>query len=140
MAFTTDTILRNLYRRLADHPEDDGPAATDGNIRLAQHHEISAYISLYREEGKLWAQLRIGYIYKPYPANPCARRKDFRKFMDQRKHNPLRLFSGQNIDLSHCFVNDAADENHRWGLDVIVDDCGFEMCAELFDYLLVTAY
>lgn len=136
MKFTTDTILKDLYAKLKNHPED-GATATEGNIRLLQHNDKSSFISLYREEGKLWAQIRIGYIYKPYPAYP---RKDLRDFMNRGEHNPLKLPSGQKIDLVGCFVNPAHDENHRWGFDVIVDDCGFEDGAELFDYLLTAAY
>jgi len=136
MVFTTDTILRELYAQLREHSED-GAVATQENIRLWQHHEISSFISLYREEGKLWAQIRIGYIYKPLPARP---RRHFRDFMNQEKHNPLKLPSGQKIDLARCFVTPCQDENHRWGFDVIMDDCGFEDCAELFDYLLTAEY
>ncbi len=136
MVFTTDTILRELYAQLREHSED-GAVATQENIRLWQHHEISSFISLYREEGKLWAQIRIGYIYKPLPAHP---RKHFHDFMKQKKHNPLILSSGQKIDLAGCFVTPCQDEDHRWGFDVTVDDCGFEDCAEVFDYLLTAEY
>lgn len=136
MTFTTDTILQDLYAKLKDHPED-GATATEENIRLLQHNEMSSFISLYREEGKLWAQIRIGYIYKPYPAYT---RKDLLGFMNREAHNPLRLPSGQKIDLAGCFVNPVQDENYRWGFDVIVDECGFDDCAEVFDYLLTAAY
>lgn len=136
MVFTTDTILKELYAKLKNQSEDGAVAAED-NVRLWQHNEISSFISLYREEGKLWAQIRIDYIYRPLPAHL---RKDFRDFMNQDKHNPLKLPSGQKIDLAGCFVNPCQDDNHRWGFHVIVDDCGFEDCAELFDYLLTAEY
>ena len=58
MKFTTDTILKDLYAKLKNHPED-GAKATEGNIRLLQHNDMSSFISLYREEGKLWAQIYI---------------------------------------------------------------------------------
>lgn len=45
--------------------------------------------------------------------------------MTQQKHNPLKLPSGQKIDLAACFVNPWQDANHRCGFDLIVDDCGF---------------
>ena len=137
MIFTTDTILKELYAKLQNSPED-GAVAVEENIRLLQHHEVSSFISLYREEGKLWAQIRIGYIYKPLP--PARPRMDFRDFMNREKHNPLKLPSGQKIDLAGCFVTPYKDEKHRWGFDVIMDDCGFEDCAELFDYLLTAKY
>lgn len=136
MIFTTDTILKELSAKLKDSPED-GAVATEGNIRLLQHNEISSFISLYREEGKLWAQIWVGYIYKPLRAHP---RKRFRDFMNQKKHNPLKLPPGQKIDLAGCFVTPCQNENHRWGFDVFIDHCGFEDCAEVFDYLLTAEY
>ena len=135
--FTTDTILRDLYEQLAQHPEDDGMPVSEGNIRLLNHTDIAAFITLYREDGKLWTQICIGYMYNTLPRGP---KKNFREFMNRRKHNPLRLPSGQAIDLRHCFVNAVRDPEHRWGFDLIVDDVGFEKCAELFDYLLTTHY
>ena len=122
------TSLRNIPRTTAQLP------ASQPNIRLLQHTEIAAFISLYREDGKLWVQLRIGYMFG---TAVCIRqRKNFRTFMTRRSHNPLRLPSGQCINLRECFVNDHADPEHRWGFDLIVDDVGFERCAELIDYLL----
>ncbi|KAL3156982.1 hypothetical protein ABBQ38_001236 [Trebouxia sp. C0009 RCD-2024] len=111
MVFTTDTILKELYAKLKNQSEDGAVAAEDN--------------------------IRIDYIYRPLPAHL---RKDFRDFMNQDKHNPLKLPSGQKIDLAGCFVNPCQDDNHRWGFHVIVDDCGFEDCAELFDYLLTAEY
>jgi len=110
MVFTTGTILKELYAKLKDSPED-GAVVAEENIRLWQHHEISSFISLYREEGKLWAQIRIGYMYKPLPTHP---RKDFRDFMKQKKHNPLKLPSGQKIDLAGCFVNPCGALMSSW--------------------------
>lgn len=136
--FTTDAILERLYGELAQHPEDDGPAPSQTNIRLLQHTEIAAFICLYREAGKLWVQMRIGYMFGT--AASTRPRKDFRDFMMRPSHNPLRLLSGQSINLGECFVNDPAESEHRWGFDLIMDDVGFEQCAELIDYLLTTRY
>ena len=97
--FTTDTILEKLYGQLAGHPEDDGPAACQKNILLLQNTEIAAYISLYREAGKLWVQMRIGYMFGT--AVCIRRRRNFRTFMMRTSHNPLRLPSGQSISLGH---------------------------------------
>ena len=90
--FTTDTILTDLYGQLAQHPEDDGMPVSEGNIRLLNHTDIAAFITLYREDGKLWTQIRIGYMYNTVPRGP---KKNFREYMNRRKHNPLRLPSGQ---------------------------------------------
>lgn len=139
MDFTTDAILEGLYGQLAMHPEDNGPVASEGNIRLFHHPEVAAYIAMYREDGKLWAQIRIGYIYGA--ANvPARMRKNFARFITHPWHNPLTLPSGCQIHLDCVFVNDPNDREHRFGLDVIIDDLGFERCAELFDYLLTAAY
>lgn len=135
-AFTTDAIIRYLYDQLAQHPEDDGPVPCQSNIRLLHHPTVSAYIALYREDGKLWAQIRIGYMNARASA---ANRIDFRGFMNRREHNPLRM-TGSRINLANCFVNAPDDPQHRWGFDVIVDEAGFEACAELFDYLLTARY
>lgn len=102
--FTTDAILERLDGELAQHPEDDGPAPSQNNIRLLQHTEIAAFICLYREAGKLSVQMRIGYMFGT--AASTRPRRNFRNFMMRPSHNPLRLLSGQSINLGECFVND----------------------------------
>lgn len=137
--FTTDAILQKLYLELATHADDTEHVAIQKEIRLLHHPEISSYISLYMDEGRLWAQIRIGYMFRA-AAVPAEQRKDFTGFIMRPVHNPLTLPSGARMYLNTVFVNDPHDSQHRYGLDVVLDDIGVDRCAELFNYLLTAEY
>lgn len=139
--FTADLILADLLREQREHPEQE--VVTKGNIRHFQYNEISAYISLYFEDGKNYVQFRVGYIYDTPVAGPSPAtftKKNFKGFLGLDKNNPYVLRSGLKVTFREMFLSEPADEKHRFGADFILDDIGVESCAELLDYVFTCKF
>lgn len=145
--FTADSILDDLRREQIEHPEQE--VVTKGNIRHLQYNDISAYVSLYFEDGKNYMQFRVGYIYDtqvvggtsslcPSPAG--MKKKNFKGFLGLDKNNPYVLQSGLKVTFRDMFLSEPEDEKHRFGADFILDDIGLESCAELLDYILTCKF
>jgi hypothetical protein len=141
--FTADSILANLLQEQFEHPEQE--VVTKGNIRHVQYNDISAYVSLYLEDGKYYVQFRVGYIYDTQvvggsPSPTASKKKNFKGFLGLDKNNPYVLRSGLKVTFRDMFLSEPADEKHRFGADFILEDIGLESCAELLDYILTCKF
>lgn len=140
--FTADSILVDLLREQFEHPLE---VVTKGNIRHYQYNDISAYVSLYFEDGKNYVQFRVGYIYDTQvvgdsPSPAALKKKNFKGFLGLDKNNPYVLRSGLKVTFRDMFLSEPADEKHRFGADFILSDIGLESCAELLDYILTCKF
>ena len=132
--FNVDTILYSLLRKWQENRTINYHARE--NITLYNHRDISAYLDVYKEDGQMWLQFRIGYIT---PDKPMMFPKvDFSKFITLPHHNPLLQPSGQKVMMEQFFVNTCDDDRHRFGADFILDD--FAGVAELLDYLFMNKF
>ena len=130
--FDIDTILGTLVSSVHSNPD---PAARETeNIRLHRYRELTAFVSVYREEDQLWLQFRAGYVFDEAPP---ADRKNFTSFIRDQRHNPFRMMGGGLINFAEFFVNDLEDDHHRFGTDFILGDIGVNAAGDLLDYLLV---
>lgn len=130
--FNIDTILGNLVSLLLGNPEPD--AVETESIRLYRYPELTASISVYREERELWLQFRIGYLHEQVQA---AGSKNFKSFVCRQQHNPFRTAGGRSVNFADFFVNEVEDAHHRFGADFLLRDLGANAAADLLDYLLV---
>ena len=108
---TTDAILLSLLQELAAQ-NDPEFVASEENLRHFGHPHISAAISVYREEGCIYAQIRVGYMYSPKGAKKT--RVNFEKFVKHKARNPYTCRSGKRFDFAESFVNKHSDDAHRW--------------------------
>ena len=134
--FNVDTILGDLVSLLLDNPDPD--AVETESIRLFRFPELTASISVYREERELWLQFRIGYLNGQACGQVQATdRKNFTSFVRRQQHNPFRTLGGRLVNFADFFVNEVEDAHHRFGADFLLPDVGVNAAADLLDYLLV---
>ena len=131
-ASDTDTILGDLVSSVVEDLDPDATAAE--SVTLYRYPELTAAICIYREEGELWLQFRVGYLHN---AAPAADKKNFASFICKHQHNPFITAGGHRVTFAEFFVNDLDDERHRFGAHFILSDMGVNDTADLLDYLLV---